>query len=213
MRTAAVILTLAVAGAPPLAAQASTRARLEGRVPPAIVGVVDSIVTDATAHALPVEALIQKALEGGAKGAAGDRIVAAVQQLAARLATAADAIGAAGATRSSVAVEAGAFALTAGLDRDDVRTLAGAGPDPAIVLRVAGTLSALGVPPPETVALVVSTAQTDVAALTTLTQTVQAAIVRGASPAQAARLAQGGGASPGQPHGPPPDRPTRRNKQ
>jgi len=212
VRPAAVILTLAVVGAPPLAAQAGTRARLEGRVPPAVVSVVDSIVSDATAHALPAESLIQKALEGGAKGAASDRIVAAVQRLAERLAAAADAIDAAGVTRSGAAVEAGAFALTAGLETDDVRTLAGTSADVAVVLRVAGTLSALGVPRPETVALVVSTAQTDVTSLTTLTQTVQSAILRGASPAQAARLAQGGGASPGRPHGPPPDRPTRRNQ-
>lgn len=210
MRRAAVLTAVALTGAPLLGAQTDTRSRLEGRVPPAIVVVVDSIIADATAHALPAEALIQKALEGGAKGVAGDRIVAAVQLLSARLATAAEAIDAAGAGRSAAAIEAGAFALTAGLQPDDVRTLAGAAPDAVSVLRVAGTLSAIGVPRGETVALVVSTAQREGGDLTTLPQAVQAAMTRGASPAQAARLAQGGAGDRGaQPHGPPPDRPTR----
>lgn len=193
----------------PLAAQTSVRARLEGRVPPVVVAVVDSIVAAAAARDLPTEPVIQKALEGGAKGIAAERIIVAVQLVGTRLAAAGVAIDRAGVRRTTAAVEAGAFALTAGLSGEDVSALVrGALDDPTQELRVAATLAALGVPAAETVALVTSTvaAGGDVA---TLPQAVQAAMARGATPSQAARLAQGGGAGPGQPHGPPPDRPSR----
>ena len=193
----------------PLAAQTSVRARLEGRVPPAVVAVVDSIVAVAGARGLPAEPVIQKALEGGAKGVAAERIIVAVQLVGTRLAAAGAAIDRAGVGRTTAAVEAGAFALTAGLSGEDVSALVrGALDDPTQELRVAATLAALGVPATETVALVTSTvaAGGDVA---TLPQAVQAAMARGATPSQAARLAQGGGAGPGKPHGPPPDRPSR----
>ena len=202
------LLALVVA---PVAAQTSVRARLEGRVPAAIVATVDSIVVQAAARDLPTEPLIQKALEGGAKGVAADRILAAVQLVHARLSAAGVAIDRAGVGRSTAAIEAGAFALTAGLSGEDVSALArGAADEPTQVLRVAATLSALGVPAAETVALVTSTVAAG-ADVTVLPQTVQAAMTRGATPAQAARLAQGGGGGRGTPHGPPPDRPSRPN--
>jgi hypothetical protein len=208
MRYVALPVLIALAGGP-LAAQVSVRARLEGRVPGAVVAVVDSIVAAAAARDLPTEPLIQKALEGGAKGAAPERIIAAVQLVGTRLAAAGAAIDRVGVGRTTAAVEAGAFALTAGLTGDDVSALArGAPDDPTPALRAAAVLAALGVPAAETVALVAAT----VAAggdVTALPQTVQAAITRGATPAQAARLAQGGSAGRGQPHGPPPGRPSR----
>jgi hypothetical protein len=203
------MLGVATLAAGRVAAQTSARARLEGRVPPAIVAAVDSIIGDAASRDLPTEPLIQKALEGGAKGVPADRIVAAVRLVGTRLAAAGAALDAAGVVRSAPAIEAGAFALTAGLGADDIGALARtASDDPTLALRVAGTLSALGVPSAETVALVTSarTAGTD---LIVLPQTVLASITRGATPAQAARLAQGGGGGRGQPHGPPPDRPSR----
>lgn len=195
----------------PAAAQTPVRARLEGRVPPAIVAAVDSIVADAAARELPTEPLVQKALEGGAKGVAPERILAAVQLVHTRLSVAGAAIDRAGVGRSTAAIEAGAFALTAGLSGEDVSAVVRGAPDePTQALRVAATLSALGVPAAETVALVTSTAAAG-ADVTALPQTVQAAMNRGATPAQAARLAQGGGGGRGQPHGPPPDRPSRPN--
>jgi len=72
-----VLLFLACA-ALPLAAQ-SVRPRLEGRVPPAVIPVIDSIVQAAAADSLPTEPLVQKALEGGAKHVSADRIVLAVR--------------------------------------------------------------------------------------------------------------------------------------
>jgi hypothetical protein len=202
------LLALVVA---PAAAQTPVRARLEGRVPPAIVVGVDSIVAAAAARDLPTEPLVQKALEGGAKGVAAERILAAVQLVHARLSAAAVAIDRAGVGRSTAAIEAGAFAITAGLSDRDVSALVRAAADePTVALRVAATLTALGVPAAETVALVTSTVAAG-ADVTVLPQTVQAAMTRGATPAQAARLAQGGGGGRGQPHGPPPDRPSRPN--
>src|ERR1043165_2545496 len=42
--------------------------RLEGRVPAAALPAIDSIIATAVAESLPTEPLIQKALEGSAKG-------------------------------------------------------------------------------------------------------------------------------------------------
>jgi len=195
--------------AAPAVAQTPVRARLEGRVPAAIVAAVDSVVANAAARDLPTEPLVQKALEGGAKGVAAERILAAVRLVETRLSAAGAAIDRAGAVRTAAAIEAGAFALTAGLSEQDVSTVVrGALDDPTQALRVAATLAALGVPAAETVALVTSTAAAG-GDVTVLPQTVQAAMTRGATPAQAARLAQGGGGGRGAPHGPPPDRPSR----
>jgi hypothetical protein len=65
--------------ASPLAAQ-GVRARLEGRVPVAAVPAIDSLVAQAVAESLPGEPLVQKALEGGAKGVPPDRLVAGVRR-------------------------------------------------------------------------------------------------------------------------------------
>jgi hypothetical protein len=73
-----------LAAAAPLAGQ-GPRQRLAGRVPPATLAVIDSIVQDAARTGLPTEPLIQKALEGGAKGETPDRIVTAVGASAAQL--------------------------------------------------------------------------------------------------------------------------------
>ena len=77
---------------------ADTRAR--------VVVLVDS----ARAAGLPVEPLIDKALEGASKRATGDRIVAAVRHLAAGLATARGALG----TATVAELDAAASALRAG---------------------------------------------------------------------------------------------------
>ncbi len=71
-------LLLLACAALPLAAQ-SVRPRLEGRVPADVIPLIDSIVQAAAADSLPIEPLVQKALEGGAKHVSGDRIVLAVR--------------------------------------------------------------------------------------------------------------------------------------
>jgi len=52
--------------------------RLKDRIPASAVAAVDSMVKVAVASGLPGEPLVQKALEGSAKGATSDRIIAAV---------------------------------------------------------------------------------------------------------------------------------------
>jgi hypothetical protein len=98
-----------LAAAAPLAAQAP-RARLAGRVPPATLEALDSIVQDAARAGLPTEPLIQKALEGGAKGEAADRIVTAVGASAAQLRSARALLSSAGESAPSDPREVSAVA-------------------------------------------------------------------------------------------------------
>src|SRR5581483_919415 len=95
---------VAVAAASALQAQQGDTG-LDARVPAA---------APAAARGLPAEPLVQKAIEGGAKGVAPDRIVAAVRALAERLARARDAVREAGLERPAPdVVEGGAEALGA----------------------------------------------------------------------------------------------------
>lgn len=122
-------MALLVALAPPLTAQV-TRDRLTGRVPPATIPAVDSIVQDAARAGLPTEPLIQKALEGGAKGVAPDRIVEAVGASAEQLRNASTLLRSAGESRPADPAEiAGvAAALSRGVSPQQVARLSGALP-------------------------------------------------------------------------------------
>src|SRR2546427_5500920 len=76
------------------------------------------MVDAAAARGLPVELLVQKALEGGAKGVPADRVIAAVRALAGELDASAGALHSAGlAAPDGDAIEAGAFALPAGAQK------------------------------------------------------------------------------------------------
>jgi hypothetical protein len=77
MRPGAVLMIASVALAPIVGAQSDAR--------PAIVPEARVIIDSARAAGLPTEPLVDKALEGAAKRASSDRIVAAVRMLAARL--------------------------------------------------------------------------------------------------------------------------------
>jgi len=201
-----VALFLMLGAAGPLLAQGPAADLLTGRLPADAAAQVRAIAAQATARALPAAPLVEKALEGAAKGVAPARIVAAVQVLADQLASAAGAIHDAGvAIPDSASVEAGAFALTAGLDAGQVRALAqAAGPSGqrATALRVAGTLAALGVPPKQTVDLVTRSLDST-ADLNTLSAQVQAGMARGQSAAAAAGgLGRGGPPTTPNPHRP-----------
>jgi hypothetical protein len=65
--------------AAPLTAQ-NGNPRLAGRVPPAALPAIDSIIAAAVAESLPTEPLVQKALEGGAKNVPADRLVNGVRR-------------------------------------------------------------------------------------------------------------------------------------
>jgi hypothetical protein len=197
----ALVLSAALPGG--IAAQ-DVAARLDDRVSPEVRRAVGDIATAAAARGLPTEPLVQKAIEGGAKGIPAARVIAAVRALAARLDEAAGALRAGGlGTPEPDAVEGGAYALNAGLSAQQVSDLARVSRppyDPALSLRVAATLSALGVPPKQTLALIegmiaAGRPSTD---LLDLPSEVQAGVAQGATPAQAANgLAKGVAQAPG----------------
>ena len=75
------MLAVALLAVAPLAAQNGGRpTRLAGRVPAAALPAIDSIIAQAVAESLPSEPLVQKALEGGAKGIPADRLVNGVRR-------------------------------------------------------------------------------------------------------------------------------------
>jgi len=201
----AVTLVLGTTLAGGLGAQ-DVQVRLDRRVSPEVQRAVRGIAADAAAHGLPVDPLVQKAIEGGAKGVPGDRVIAAVRALAGRLAEAKEAVSEAGvAAPSGDVVEGGADALNAGLSRSQVGELVRVSQppqDPALTLRVAATLAALGVPATQALQLVqgMISAGRSPSDLLGLPGQVQAGVARGATPAQAAAgLARAAG-------GPPPGR-------
>ena len=180
-------------------------ARLDERVPPEVRRAVQDIAADAAAHGLPTELLVQKAIEGGAKRVPAERLIAAVRALAGRLAGASDAVRAGGVESPAAdVVEGGADGLSAGLSAGQVSELVRASRapyDPALVLRVAATLAALGVPPKQTVQLVEGMIKDgrSPSDLLGLPGEVQAGVADGATPGQAAEHAghgAGGGNGP-----------------
>ena len=108
---AAILALLALVVAARVSAQQVQENRLRS-ADPAVVRAVDSALAQAAARGLPGEPLIQKAIEGTAKGAPPERVVAAVGVLLARLETASGALRAGGITSPApAAIQAGAFAL------------------------------------------------------------------------------------------------------
>jgi hypothetical protein len=181
----------ALSGPHGLAAQ-DVAARLSGRAPATVIRVVQEIAQDASARGLPVEPLIQKALEGGAKGVPPDRVIAAVRLLVTRLDDTRAALRDAGIAAPSVeALEGGADAINAGLTARQVRDLGRVSRppyDPALTLRIAATLTALGVPAPQGVQLVRHMIQSGRAPneLLDLPNEIQVGMARGATAAEAA---------------------------
>ena len=194
-----------------LAMQQGIADRLAGRVSPDIAALVGELGTAAAARGLPIDPLIQKAIEGSAKGIPFERLATAVRLVAMQLDTAAGALRNGGLAADTAAIAAGAFAITAGLSGRDIAQLARSGaqvPEVTVGLRVAGTLVALGVPPSETVALVTATLQSGRPAseLLALPGQVQAQMAKGVAPAQAAAGLARAAAAQGR-RGPPPARP------
>ncbi len=209
MKHAALALVIASSGALRLAAQQpDVAARLNGRVPAEVVPAVAGVAASAASRGLPVEPLIQKAIEGGAKGRPAQQVIAAVRALADQLGAASGALRSGGFDHPDAdLVEGGAYALGAGLSVRQVQQLARASRppyEPALTLRVAGTLAALGVPPKNSLDLVEALidAGRSPSDLLDLPSEVQAGVARGATPAQAAEgLARGAAHAPGS--GPP----------
>jgi hypothetical protein len=198
--------------------QQDVSARLAGHVPPAVVSQVQGLADTAVIRGLPVDPLVNKALEGAVKGAPPDRIVAAVRTVLQQLDLASDALRPVGVT-SANAIEAGAFAIAAGLDSGQVATVARSADrahPAATALQVVATLVALGVPPRRGVGLVQATirAGEPLSDLVSLPSRLQVAMAGGLPPAAAAEgleraalnhltpKAQGHGKGQGNPHRP-----------
>ena len=104
-----------VLGAAVARAQTPADASLDGRLDPAVASQVRLLVDSAVAAGLPARPLVNKALEGASKGAAGNRIIVAVRTLASDLRAARAALGA-GATEPELV--AGVSALRSGAGAD-----------------------------------------------------------------------------------------------
>jgi hypothetical protein len=114
--------------------------RLDPDTRAAVVAVVDS----AHGAGLPVEPIIQRALEGVTKGAAGARIVAAVRRLTVDLGIARTALGT---SASEAELEAGVAALRAGATPNVLANLRDVRRPPlTVALSVLADLVASGVP-------------------------------------------------------------------
>ena len=117
--------------------------RLE-RLDPDTRAAVSAVVDSARELGLPTEPLIQRALEGATKGAAGARIVMAVRRLTGDLGAVRAALGA---KASTPELEAGAAALRAGATPQLLTSLREARRPPlTMALAVLADLVASGVP-------------------------------------------------------------------
>src|SRR3989442_8449924 len=125
MRTIGLALTLVLGSTLTGALRAQdVRAQLDGRVSPEVQRAVRGIAADAAARGLPVDPLVQKAIEGAAKGVPADRVIAAVRTLAGRLGEAREAVRAGGVPPPHRdVVEGGADALNAGISPRQVSDL------------------------------------------------------------------------------------------
>jgi len=191
-------------------AEASIAQRLAGRVSQELASLVVQLGAAASARGLPIDPLIEKAIEGSAKGVPAERVATAVRLVAMQLDTAAAALREGGADPDTLEIAAGEFAITAGLSGSDITALARTGakaPALTVGLRVAGTLAALGVPPAEDIGLVSVTLRSGEpsADLLLLPAHVQSEVAKGVTPAQAAAgLARAAAAHAR--NGPPPGR-------
>ncbi len=121
MRRALSVIAIGVAFLASGLSQASAQEpRLVGRLSDAARSQVDGVLNTARTAGLPAEPLVDRALEGAAKGASPERIVAAVNRLLEELRVARQAFGE---TASAAELTAGASALRAGATRADLARL------------------------------------------------------------------------------------------
>lgn len=176
------LAALAVAPAGALGAQ---EPRLAGRLPAAARAQVDSMLDAARAGGLPTEPLVDRALEGAAKGAPPQVIVAAVTRLRDELRVAR---GALGESASSAELTAGASALRAGALGDDLARLRSRRPGQPLTIAAAvlADLVAAGVPADTAITAVLALARDAADAdYVAFRRNVQRDIALGASPAAA----------------------------
>jgi len=173
-----------------VAAQDPRLERLDPDTRAAVAAVVDS----AHVVGLPVEPIIQRALEGATKGASGARIVAAVRRLAVDLGTARTALGT---SASAPDLEAGVAALRAGAAPQVLAQLRNVRRPPlTIALSVLADLVASGVPADSAAAAVLTLApKARDADLVEFRRAVERDIALGAPPAAATSVRLNAGAA------------------
>ena len=185
IRTTLPLLAALLAVAPAAAQQVDQRLeRLDAATRPVVAALIDS----ARAASLPTEPLVQRALEGTAKGAPEGVIVAAVRRLVVDLGRAREALGS---TASPAELSAGAAALRAGASQATLAELRQARREPLIVpLAVLADLVASGVPVDSAAAAVLSLAgRARDADLVEFRRAVERDIALGAPPAAATAAA------------------------
>lgn len=161
--------------------------RLVARLDKVTLTAVSAVIDSARAAKLPTAPLVDKALEGAARGSEGGRIVNAVHQLSARMATSRAVLGA---SASADEIKSAAAALDAGVgDRDLARVHAACGKRPVTMsLAVLTDLIGRSVPVPTATNVVLQLARSGVADpdLALFQRNVRADIDRGADPGVAA---------------------------
>jgi hypothetical protein len=160
-------------------------ARLVGRLSPAARTAVENVLDSARREGLPLEPLVDRALEGAAKGADDARILAAVRRLAGDLAAAREAFGP-GVADAEIA--AGAAALRVGARPEDLTRLRTLRPGTSVTIAAAvlTDLVALGVPPDTATAAVLSlAARADDATYLAFRRNVERDVALGATPVAA----------------------------
>ena len=186
------ILTLAIAGASAAwwtGVDPRLAMRLDAKTSEAVAAIVDA----ARQEGIPTEPLINRALEGASKRAAGDVIVAVVRSWVGDLRRARQALGT---SATEAEIDAGAKALRAGVRVQELQRLgqAKAGVRYAMALDVMSYVINRGVPPDTAARVVVSlvlASATD-EQLTTLRADIERDIV-GGTPAALAASARGMG--------------------
>jgi len=159
--------------------------RLAGRVPEAARAQVDAILSAARNRGLPIEPLVDRALEGAAKGAAPGMIVAAVTRLRDELILVREAFGDGASTAE---LTAGASALRAGATGAALSRLrvSRSGRALTVAAAVMADLVAAGVPADTAVGAVLALASdADDTDYLTFRRNVQRDIALGASPSAA----------------------------
>jgi hypothetical protein len=129
-------LALAVLAASPAVAyaQAAATDALSARLDAQTATAVQTLIESAVSQGVPGEPLVAKALEGQSKGAAGDRIILAVRNLAADLAAARSALGI---TAANSEIVAGAGALRSGVSPGVLSRLKAARGNQSVLLPLA----------------------------------------------------------------------------
>jgi hypothetical protein len=183
MRFGMIPALLLLAAAPTIAR--AQEPRLAGRVPDAARARIDAILDAARVRGLPVEPLVDRALEGATKGAPAAAIVAAVTRLRDELVVVRGAFGDAASTAE---LTAGTSALRAGATAEGLARLRKLRPGQPLIVAAAvmADLVAAGVPADTAVGAVLALAHdADDADYIAFRRNVQRDIVLGASPAAA----------------------------